>query len=336
MTTVKLSTFDRLVNIHQSVQLEQTKKINKRILQEQLIQNAELQQLNNQLASSNQISRKILENQIREIEHKEVLKFYKTLSFKMFEFIEPIDNISEPLVKKYFIDRYYERIKANILTATNNLEEINDKIFNKSVVSKINEIKKASDNYTQQFNESPFYEIDALIEEVNIKKQQILDLKPPQYFEIKIKDKPKNNPLTVLLLIILGGISLLFLFGIIGTLISSDNTAKDARLPMIIIGLVFIIPFLLFFRKFTVWRKSYPKYLLSQHQKRQVEKLKSTELYNKYLVKKESLNEELLQHSAFKTYENIVHNYPEFDKIIIELSEMENQLDLSKSRTQVL
>lgn len=328
MTTVKLSTFDRLINIHQSVQLEQTKKINKGILQEQLLQNAELQQLNHQLASSNQISRKILENQIREIEHKEVLKFYKTLSFKMYEFIEPIDNISDPLVKKYFIDKYYERIKANILIATDNLEEINDKIFNKTVVSKINEIKKASDSYAQQFNESPFYEIDTLIAEVNIKKQQILDLKPPQYFEIKIKDKPKNHPLKVFLLIILGSVSFLLLFGIIGTLISSDNTAKDARLPMIIIGLVFIIPFLLLFRNFRVWRKYYPKYLLSQHQKRQFEKSKATEVYNNYLIKKEALNEDLLKHPTFKTYEIIIHNYPEFDAVVIELSEMENQLQL--------
>jgi hypothetical protein len=246
----------------------------------------------------------------------------------MYEFIKPIDSISEPLIKKYFIDRYYERIKANILIATNNLEEIGDKIFNKSVVEKINEIKNKSDDFTQQYNESPFHEIDTLIDELSIKKQEILNLKPPQYIEIKIKDKPKNHPITVFLLVLLGIISFLILFGIMGTLVSSDNTAKDARLPMIFIGLVFIIPFLLIFKNLIKWRKSYPTYLLSQHQKRQIEKSKTIELYNNYLAKKESLSEELQQHPTFKTYENIIQNYPEFDKVVMELSEMENQLNL--------
>src|SRR5690606_18623440 len=100
MEKVRLSNFDRLLNIHQSVELSQTKRINKQILKQQFYQNSQLQHLNDQILISNDINRRILENQKQEVERRETLKFYKELSFKMHTFLEYIENIKDPLVNK--------------------------------------------------------------------------------------------------------------------------------------------------------------------------------------------------------------------------------------------
>ena len=64
------STLDRLINIHQSIKLEQIKKTNELMLKSQLMQNAQLKALNSQINAANELTRQILRNQINEIEQK--------------------------------------------------------------------------------------------------------------------------------------------------------------------------------------------------------------------------------------------------------------------------
>jgi len=322
MNTVKLSTFDRLVNIHQSVELHLTKRINQRILQEQILQNAEMRYLNNQLSASNQINRQILENQISEIKHKEEQKFYKALSFQMHELIEPINNITDQLVKKYFIDRYYEKIKTNLLSANDNLEEINDKSFSKNTLKKANEIKDASDIYLQQFNESPFKELDTLIQEIKARRQELSNFKPPEYFEIEIKNKPKFIALRIVGLIVTGTAILFILLGLLGNVVSNGSAALPI-IPLSIVSLFFIAPFIILLTNDLKWRKGYLEYSITQNQKRQTETNKKIAFDRKYQEELTARENTLMSDPRYITYEGIIKSYPEFERVIAELSELE-------------
>lgn len=320
METVKLSPFDRLLNIHQSLELNQTKKINKRILQEQVYQNAELQYLNKQINTANQYNRQILENQIREIERRESQKFYKNLSFKNNSLVSVIDHIADPLVKKYFVDRYLERIKEDALTADSNLEEINDKVFNKNTLSNINRIKTICDGFDRAFSNSPFYVLDGLIEQVKIKNEAIAKFKQPQFFELKIIDKPKVNILRFIALLILGLVNVMLLMAVVGAFVSAG--LSDAS-TVLLFSLIFLIPFIVLLIKDLKWRRSYNAYLLSQNKLRENEDIRKSNFENSYLVKLDQLNIDLKQHPAFQTYEAIKIEYPEFEIVIEELSMLE-------------
>lgn len=322
MEQVRLSNFDRLLNIHQSVALHQTRKINKKILEEQIYQNAKLQHLNNQLSAANEINRKLLENQIKEIKEKETLKFYKDLSFKMHVFLEYIENIVNPLVKKYFVSRYYEKIKTNLVTSDNYLAEISDKLFNKEILTRINTLKESGENFETQFNNSPFSKIDSLIDALSIEKRKISNFSPPLFKDVEIKIKPKTSVARIIGMLFFGIPSFLFLISTIALIFERNfNVLIGASVLLA----CFLIPFLIILKKSISWKKSYPNYIQSQLELKQVEHEKTTEVMLEYQKELDKLNNDLLQHPSYITYEQLVNDYPEFESAISTLNDLESQ-----------
>ena len=72
---VNLSTFDRSVNVINTYNSYRNRKVSEQILVQQYKSNAQLTAMKNQLKEANETNRKILQNQIRELELKEEQKF---------------------------------------------------------------------------------------------------------------------------------------------------------------------------------------------------------------------------------------------------------------------
>ncbi|MCB9227329.1 MAG: hypothetical protein H6578_09215 [Chitinophagales bacterium] len=142
--TVRLSTFDRLLNIHQSVKLEELTKLNKRMLDVQVHQSKQLNALNKQLSETTQLNKQILDNQIAEITLKEEQRFYKSLAFNNIQILELINNIQLPKLKKYFVETYYLRLKKSFEDAIQILEEISDKSEIKEHMKILKDLKNES------------------------------------------------------------------------------------------------------------------------------------------------------------------------------------------------
>lgn len=142
---VSLSTFDRSVSVINTYNTYKNRKISEQILVQQRKSNAHLTDMKNQLKVANETNRKILENQIRQEELKEEQKFYKALSYNSSEIIEQLDKINDPMVLNYLINGFYEKTKSSLLKANDSLEEINDKLFSKQVIEKLNEIKEKAE-----------------------------------------------------------------------------------------------------------------------------------------------------------------------------------------------
>ena len=142
---VSLSTFDRSVSVINTYNTYKNRKISEQILVQQRKSNAHLTDMKNQLKVANETNRRILENQIRQEELKEEQKFYKALSYNSNEIIEQLEKINDPMVLNYLINGFYEKTKVSLLKANESLEEINDKLFSKQILEKLNEIKEKAE-----------------------------------------------------------------------------------------------------------------------------------------------------------------------------------------------
>lgn len=322
MEQVKLSNFDRLVNIHQSVELNTIKKINKRQLQAQVYQNAQLKHLNSQLSAANEINGQILKNQIKEIEQKETQKFYKNLSYRTHLFLEPIEKIKDPLVKKYFLDRYFEKIKGNLEVSERYLEEINDKLFNREILSRISTLKESYKSLENQYNNSQFSKIDLLIEDLSAQKEKISNFKQPEFNPIDIKIKPKTSVARIVGMLFFGIPGFLFLISTIGLIFEKNHSALIGGIFLLLICL---IPFLLILKKNISWGKSYSAYVQNQLQLKQADQEKINKAMTEYQQELDKLNIALLQHPSNITYEQLVKEYSEFEPTILVINELEEK-----------
>jgi hypothetical protein len=145
---VQLSAFDRLLNLHQSVKLNQIQHTNKLLLESQISQNQRLTELNYQLKEANTINRQILQNQINEIKDKEIQSFHKALLFKCREIIDVIDAIINEDIKIYFMNQYYGQIKDNLTNCKNTLIEFNDKNIANELIGRVEKINNKL-NFTE-------------------------------------------------------------------------------------------------------------------------------------------------------------------------------------------
>lgn len=77
---------DKVLSIHQSYSLMKIGALNKQMLIAQYVQSEQISNLNKQIAVSNNIAREIFENQLKEIQHKELIKYYHYCPLKMDKF----------------------------------------------------------------------------------------------------------------------------------------------------------------------------------------------------------------------------------------------------------
>ena len=160
-----LSTFDRLINIQQSISLNEIKKSNKLLFENQLIQNEKLSQLANQLKQANEINRQILENQIYEIKRTENQIFLKANAHKYSEIIDIIELILNNEIKAYILNVYSHNIKKELNECKEELFEITDKNEINRILNKLNEVIINTD--FSGFQNSELKRVTVALEEYN-------------------------------------------------------------------------------------------------------------------------------------------------------------------------
>ncbi|WP_134790044.1 hypothetical protein, partial [Flavobacterium psychrophilum] len=170
---VSLSTFDRSVSVINTYNTYKNRKISEQILVQQAKSNAHLTDMKNQLKVANETNRKILENQIRQEELKEEQKFYKALSYNSNEIIEQLEKINDPMVLNYLINGFYEKTKISLLKANDTLEEINDKLFSKQILEKLNEIKEKAEINASVYSANILNNIDNLLLDLKQKEDEL-------------------------------------------------------------------------------------------------------------------------------------------------------------------
>ena len=315
---VSLSTFDRSVSVINTYNTYKNRKISEQILVQQRKSNVHLADMKNQLKVANETNRRILENQIRQEELREEQKFYKALSFNSNEIIEQLERINDPMVLNYLINGFYEKTKASLLKANDTLEEINDKLFSKQILEKLNELKSKTEINASVYSANVLSKIDNLLLDLKKKEEQISNIKKADVKEVKIKDKWKTNPFRILGIVVFGLLSFLMFISIF--LPSSSTTDFVMK---IVVFLFFAIPLFLLIRKERKWRKEFSEYKMSQNQKRENEKNKMLEIEQEYQQEIQKHQEMLIQHPAFIAMQEINAKHPTFETNTTTISEIE-------------
>lgn len=315
---VSLSTFDRGVSVINTYNTYKNRKISEQILVQQRKSNVHLTEMKSQLKVANETNRKILENQIRQEELKEEQKFYKSLSYNSNEIIEQLEQINDPMVLNYLMNGFYEKTKNSLLKSNDSLEEINDKLFSKQTLEKLNSLKAKAEISTSAYSDNVLNKIDDLLLDLKQKEQEVTTIKKIDYKEKKIRDKWKINPFRILGIIVFG---FLTFFMIISVFLESTTTT------VFITKLVFLstFSFLLYrlLKSEKKWRKEFKEYKNTQNSKREIEKSKTLEIEQKFNKEIEEYQEMLMKHPAFIALQEINEKHPTFEKSTNLISEME-------------
>ena len=315
---VSLSTFDRSVSVINTYNTYKNRKISEQILVQQRKSNAHLTEMKNQLKVANETNRRILENQIRQEELKEEQKFYKALSYNSNEIIEQLEKINDPMVLNYLINGFYDKTKSSLLKSNDTLEEINDKLFSKQTLEKLNLLKEKAEINTSVYSASILNQIDNLLLDLKEKEDEITNIKKVDFKEAKIRDKWKTNPLRIFGIVVFGFLSFLMFISIF--LPSSSTTDLVMK---IVVFLFFGVPLFFLIRKERKWRKEFSEYKISQNLKRDNEKNKALEVEQKYNEELQKYQEMLMQHPAFIAMQEINAKHPTFETITNSISEIE-------------
>ena len=153
------------------------------------------------------------------------------------------------------------------MKANDTLEEINDKLFSKQILEKLNELKAKAEIYVSVYSANVLNNIDNLLLDLKQKEDKISNIKKVDVKEIKIRDKWKTNPFRILGIVVFGFLSLMMFISIF--LPSSSTTDFIMK---IVVFLFFAIPLFFLIRKERKWRKKFSEYKMSQNQKRENEK----------------------------------------------------------------
>lgn len=147
---------DRILNIYQAYSITKISAINKQMLIAQYAQCEKINAIQKQLDVANSVSRRILENQLKEIQQRETQKYYKNLAFKMSEAFEKIISVTDINLQTFLCSIILDKLLANIKECQTNLEEIRDKEYCKDLINKCNTLL---DNISirHDYLNSPFY-----------------------------------------------------------------------------------------------------------------------------------------------------------------------------------
>jgi hypothetical protein len=316
---VKLSNVDRGINVINTYNSYKNRKLSEQILVQQKQNNRHLVDMKMQMKEANATNRKILENQIRELEQKEEQKYFKALSFNTNEIIERLERVDDPMVLNYLITNFYDKTKNNLISANDTLEEINDKLFNKQILDKLNALKNRVDQSAGDYSNNILSQIDNLLLDLNEKENQIKQIIKPDFKEKKIRDKWKVNVFRVFGIVVFG---LIFIFFLLGTLVAPPNSDEFYT-----IGIIFILlsgmPLFFLVRKERKWRKEFAVYKAEQDNKRNEEKSKKLEIELQHEEEIKRHKEILLNHPVFDAIQEINLNHPTFEPTTKEITELE-------------
>jgi len=275
----------------------------------QYAQSEQISALQKKIQQSNDISRQILENQLKEIQYKEKMKYYKALAYNMDEATSLISKETDPALQVFLGNLFLEPIALNIKESKDNLEDISDKSFCKEIENKISNIKEHINKNGIKYQESEFPNLINWETYYDEKKNNLENCKIETVVQLaKIRDKragelkvkPYNNPFRILGIIFLSILLLLFI------LIAFED------LNALIIGSVVLSILLFFIYKDRKWKKNYPLYLSSMELLKKNDKEKYGAIENE-MIQKEA---ELEAHPYMKTKNIISLQYPNWQEKI--------------------
>lgn len=295
---------DRLLRIHQSVNLAAIRKYNAYMMGYQAEQCGQIIQLRKQIDVSNSMTRQILENQLREIQHKESLKYYKTLVYNVREAVNVVAD-TEDIAFKFFLNHLFSDVfKLHLQEAKENLEEISDKVF----CSEVEKVLKANAEQTlamkDKYLESAFHTL--LDSEKNYNEQQAQLLEERKKLILLEKEKnrmasPKSYRRFLPAIVIWGICSLLFIW-----------------MNAFVLFLFALGVLIFFIYKDGVWRKNYISYL--DDFKRKQELLEVDGPFATAKKEYDDLETQLKVHPYVKAKYDLSLEYPMWEEILEKIS----------------
>jgi hypothetical protein len=317
---VRVSNIDRGISVFTAVNTYQSRKLNEQILNQQYKNNKQLAAIRSQMTEANAINKQILANQLKAEEHKEAQKYYKALSFNLFETIDLISKIEDKMVLNYVMTNFYDKLKANINEANDQLDEIIDKTYNKQTLEKLNALKSKSDDTIHIFNANILNKVDNLIADFKAKELKLSSIKQPELVE-EIIERERTNRFRTFGIAVLGLVT--FLLFISTTINVDKGEISGDFFSFIFLVLPFAIPFIILLRKEIKWRKDFDDFVYNQKVKNQEFENKKSELNKKYEETLQKGKEELSSHPLNLAMAEISEKHPTFDEYLSEIVELE-------------
>lgn len=236
-----------ILTLYRIVSITEINESNKRILVQQHLHSKKMDEMNENLRYGNRLQGQILDNQINEIKHTEILKYYKNLAYSMKDVLKTIEKQSNPNFKKFLIDLFGNAISLNLISAKKNLEEISDKSFCDEILDlEESTLLSATDN-APDYKKSSFYALlhqekeQERLKEIAVKKKE----QYTQQLAVE-QEKVKEKESKIGGLFILGGLTGFFF---IATILAIFDSAFDAVPGGLIMTIGCGIPFYIKYKK---------------------------------------------------------------------------------------
>lgn len=324
---------DRLLSIHQSHSLMKIGAINKQLLIAQYAQCEQISALQKEISASNNISRQILENQLKEIKRQESLRYYKSLAYAMKEAVKCIDEEKDTAFKCFLCELYSAPIIENTREAKSNLEEISNKEYCNEIEDTIKTINTTCLLCKNEYDKSNFSRL--LESQPSYQKQQNEFIQKNRAafirrFEIEneistIKPKPMKNGNRRCGIIILFALSIL---GLLFMLLSVFIDVSVLPLLFIFFFLPFFIPLIKLRKKDKEWKENYNQYInnIESQKKELLEKL------NDINIEMENMESQLKTSSYIQTKNAISLAYPHWENTIAQIDSYIPKIENSESQ----
>jgi hypothetical protein len=315
-TKVRLSNVDKGISIFTAANTYKSRKINEQVLAQQMEGNQELAKMRKQLAEANEVNRQILENQIREIEHKQEQKYYKALSFYTGEIIGQFEKVEDPMVLNYLVTSYSDKVKNNLFDANDKLDEINDKLFNKQLADRFKTLKTTIDIKAINYADNVLSKLGNLLGDFKEQQTKLSESTNSKtvYKETEIIDLPKSKH---------GEMIVVFAAGIVLCSTNFGININDPNYFVLSAALLLIIPFVIYVMLDMKWKKGYGLYKEQQDKKRTDELERKTQFLKEQEDSLQLMKDYLLTHPVYTAMEEITKNHPSFNVVTQEVVETE-------------
>lgn len=323
--------------IHQSYSLMKIRAINKQMLIAQYAQCKQISALQKEISASNNISRQILKNQLKEIKHQELLRYYKSLAYAMKEAAGRIEAEEDIVFKCFLCELYSEPIINNTREAKSNLEEISDKEYCNGIETTMQAICNTYSLYKNEYAKSDFSRLlesqssyQELQNEVAEKRKTSLIRRTEIEKELStIKPDPMKNTKRGCVMVILFALSMV---GLLLMLLSVFTDVTVLPILFVLFFLPFFIPLIKLRKKDKKWKENYGQYInkIESQKKELLERLNTIKV-------EEEKEEALLKSSIYiQTKNSISLAYPHWEETIVQIDSYIPKMGTLESRNPKL
>jgi hypothetical protein len=328
---ISLSNFDRAVSLFGALNSYQSRKLNEEILFEHYKSNNHLSELNRKIAEANSINKKILENQLVEIKAREAQKYYKALSYFLYEVTSELKRTDDLMVLSYIMGKYYSKTKQNLLDAIKNCEEISDKSFSNCTLKDLEALKKHCDQEAGEYSKSVLFNIDSFVEDYTKLKDNLSKTSMPTLNQkpIDISRFAKVKSWLRIVGISLFTILAFFTFSDDPESVSQSKVDRDFRLVSTIFRFFFIaIPLYLLIKKELKFRKELKEKIKEKNTELIDFNRNKKRLEDDYLERRNKLESEIANHPLPNLLNQITIDHPSLDNLMVSLDKITREFDL--------